>query len=99
MFQNLVLKIFEKAFKYGSEELVLLLLLKANLLSPLLVAYHDIFPNGFLMKSFHIDSFVSSIKKLVSYVQYVEDVSIIVSDLSLFLQAQKRSYKSWEYPV
>ena len=76
MFQNLVLKIFEAGFKHGSEELVLLLLLKANLLSPLWVAYRDIFQNGFLMRKFHVDNFVSSIKKLVSYIYYMETVSL-----------------------
>ena len=74
MFQNSVLKIFEVALKHGSEELILLILLKANLLSPLLVAYRDIFQNGVLMKNFHIDNFTLSLKKIVSYIQYVEEV-------------------------
>lgn len=79
MFQNLVLKIFEAAFKHGSEELILLLLLKANILSPLWVAYRDIFQNGFVMKKFHVDNFVSSLKKLVSYIYYMETVQFYTS--------------------
>ncbi len=73
MFQNSALKIFEVALKHGSEELVLLILLKANLLSPLLVAYRDVFQNGVLMKNFHIDNFTIALRKMVSFIQYVEE--------------------------
>jgi len=73
MFQNSALKIFEVALKHGSEELILLILLKANLLSPLLVAYRDVFQNGVLMKNFHIDNFTIALKKIVSFIQYIEE--------------------------
>jgi hypothetical protein len=74
IYQNLILRILEAAFKHGTEELILLVLLKGNLLSPLVVAYKDIYQNGTLMNKFHVDSFMLSLKRIISYINYIEDV-------------------------
>ena len=74
MFQNIALNIYKTIFKHGSEELLLQIFVKANLLGQLQIAYKDISQSNMCIKMFHGDDFIYSLKQLLTEINYLYKV-------------------------
>ena len=78
LFQNVAIQIFEFALKNGSEELLIKLLIKANILSDLKIAYQDLASNNACAKLLKAESFMMNLKKFVLSVQWIFKVKKII---------------------
>lgn len=75
IFQNIALKIYKTAFQFGSEELVIKILIKSNMLSQLLIAYNDVCQNNNqCAKMLHAENFLVAVKEFIKEVNNLQKV-------------------------
>lgn len=77
LFQNIAIQIFQLAFSKGSEELLIKILIKVNILSHLKIAYQDLAYNNECAKLLKAESFMMNLKKFILSVHTALQVKIL----------------------
>ena len=80
IFQNIALKVYKTAFKFGSEDLVIKILVKGNMASQLLIAYNDVIQNNNQChKILHAENFMICVREFVKEINLLQKVHSITN--------------------